>query len=718
MSARLIGAALLCTTAMVSPSQAKAGPILGFLQGFVYAASAGAIGVAGIGGAGFLAGATAGYYATRTIAGQLLLSVGLSAVSQYLTRRRAAPPSERFANFSQPISYAETAYGRLRKGGPLGFTGFARGDDVVTGKSGSKRHYSPVLAMHSCKGVVEHWLGDRVVQVDADGTVTTDPPGDHYRIRFFTGQAGQAADPDLVARFAEITAAHDFVGLTGAHIWARRASDSDFSDVYPDGREAAYAPVFDGHDQVYDPRDTTYKWTRNAALIIAHWLTTIIGAQVDWSEVAAEADVADQTVTIKGGGTRARWTIDGAISDDQDFEDQRAQFMAAADAWMYERPDGKVGFRLGRWEAPSLTLTERDFLSLERSSGSAQGAPNSIAVRYTEPANDYKESVTADLTWDPAAAETREEPEAYLITEHNQAFRVQRRLLALKHPESSLRGTVGMIGYRLIGRRFVTVDHAIYGTGHYEIQRLARNADGFTFDFDAVEVEAGDFDPDVSAIEPDRPAYQRVVSDDTVPDLAGLTGQARPGGEILYTWTDPGDDNLLQRLRLRRSGETDWQQYDVPSGQQSFRARGLLDGEDYEAQGVNRTPAQRQSQTWQPPTPIVTRAVANATPPVAHTSFSASASGADAVLSFTAPNDGNYYATRIYRASGGGAAFSAATLVRTEFGIPSNADSWTDSAPGSGTWRYWIVPINQSGLPADDGTLPATASGPVNVTLP
>lgn len=77
-------------------------------------------------------------------------------------------------------------------------------------------------------------------------------------------------------------------------------------------------------------------------------------------------------------------------------------------------------------------------------------------------------------------------------------------------------------------------------------------------------------------------------------------------------------------------------------------------------------------------------------------------------VSFTAPNDPNYYATRVYR--GTTTTFADATLVRTEYGIPSNADSWVDAGLSAGTYYYWVAPINGSGVEG-------AATGPESETV-
>ena len=179
---------------------------------------------------------------------------------------------------------------------------------------------------------------------------------------------------------------------------------------------------------------------------------------------------------------------------------------------------------------------------------------------------------------------------------------------------------------------------------------------------------------------------------------------------IEYSWPAQPDD-LKQRLRYRAPtvGLPDWQEIDVAAGQTSIVISGLIDGADYEAQLRNRTTAGRLS-SWIPETPLTVTAVANSDPPPAVTGFGATASGSSVDLDWTAPNSPLYVAARIYRATGASAVFGDAGLVRVEFGAPNIADSWTDAAPGSGDHRYWIEPVNGSGIA---GPL----SGPADVTI-
>lgn len=77
-------------------------------------------------------------------------------------------------------------------------------------------------------------------------------------------------------------------------------------------------------------------------------------------------------------------------------------------------------------------------------------------------------------------------------------------------------------------------------------------------------------------------------------------------------------------------------------------------------------------------------------------------------MSWTSPNDSNYSGARIYR--GTSATFSAATLIATEFGPPNAADSYQDTGLAAGTYYFWAVPINASGVEGN-------ASGPETETV-
>jgi hypothetical protein len=670
---------------------------------------AGALGVAG----GSALAATAAYAAGASFAGTVVggflvrtvVGIGLSLLAAKLFSPGIGtpPPSDRMVNFAQAKSYAEYVYGRARKGGPLGFTGF----------TDSKRYYVPILAAHEIEGFIEHWLDERVVTLNSETdtsltNITTAPIAGYGRVDAFDGSSGQTANSGLVSAFTEITSSHDFEGLAGATIWAKRPPQSEFSKVYPNGRQWSYAPVIDGANDIYDPRDLSTGYSNNAALVLAHWIVNRLGRQVDWDEVGDEADVADISVTNAESETQALWTLNGVISDEQEFESQRAQMAAACDAFIYERTDGKVGFKLGRWITPTVTLSADDCFALELSEGQwGSNAVDEVVVTYVEPQNAWRETPSGTWVENDVTIPVRDEPQLYMINNHNQAARIAKRIAKMKRSQYQLRATIGMNGYELIGQRFFRLVHAEMGIDEYfEVGELVReNVSQFTLT--ANSVSSTDFDFVAATEEPTRPDYGSVTNNDDIPDVAGLSASTVDAGGIDFSWTAT-DASLVQQVQLRVQGETEWQIVTAAEGENQVRVTGLIDGETYEYQARNRTGSYRVGD-WAPTTPGTITVIANSTAPGDLTAFTATVNGLDVDIDFTAPNDANYFGTRIYRADDS-TDFNDAILVHTEYGIPSSADSWTDIGVGSGGWSYWAEPINSSGVA---GTL----EGPESVTI-
>ena len=685
---RLARFLLLCTVAL--PAQpAQAGPVVAFAQGI--AAALGAYGAAGaatataIGGGAALGASVGGFLFGGSVLGNLVLSLGASVLSKALAPKQqqaSQSPAVLQRNYAQDLSEMQFVYGRVKKGGPFSFTAF----------SNSTRYYGVLIAAHSTRGVVAHYLDDREVAVNAAGMATTAPyAGKHVYIATYNGGANQAVPSVLDYKFAAFTAEDDFRGLSHAVLYARRVANDLISEVYPNSREPEYAPIWDGHDRVYDPRTDSYGWTQNAALIIAAEARRF-GKSVHWPSVAAEADICDQIVENGDGGTQPRWTINGVFGGTEKWETVRARLEMACDAFFFERTDGLLGFYVGQYIAPSVTLIDGDFLSLVAASGD-QGpdVTGSVAVSYVEPIYSYAEQLSAAyVVADDGARAT---PEAYLIDSHNQALRVAKRAALRARPDFSVSGTIGFIGYELIGQRFARIQHAEAGWDMViEITKLVRRDDRISFDFEGVSVRAEDFDFDAVAEEPARPLRAVVDSDDAVAVPTGLSGTARSGSVIVWSWPDQGDSSLRQELRWREAGATDWQHVYAAVGQTSVFVGGLADGVTYEANLRSRSSGGPIS-GWSDV--VLCAAVANSVAPAPVSGFAAVLDGAP-VISWTAPNDPNFWAARIYRSTDS-ASFSAAQLVRTEYGGIGGADSWVDAAAQAGVHRYWIAAINASG---------------------
>lgn len=716
-------AALLSTSCLSTP--AEAGPVIPFIQGVWVGLTTGAAAGAGISGA-FAVGMNAGAWLVGgSFLSRVVVSIGMSALAQSLAPKPQMPsPPEIMANYAQDVSWQDRVYGRVRKGGPYALAAYSSAS--MTTPLGSdnrrKRHYGVIIAAHSTLGPVQHYLDKWPVETDANGWVLTDPvlwrnpPAKstdyHGSIRTYTGHSGQGADPVWRATFPEVSESDDFSGLSYAALSAARPSMEEFQNIYPGGREWAYAPVWDGCDTVYDPRTDSRSWSNNAALVIAD-VATWFGKEVDWDEVAAEADISDQLVTNRDGGTQRRWTINTVLRSDMTWEQVRAHLMMCCDAWFYERPDGKLGFKVGAYSAPTLTLTDEDFLSLSiRHKATGPDEVGSYALRYVEPARDWSGEVSGAVVLNPLG--DRSEEECNGVDSHNQAWRIIWRWAKAAQPEWQVSGTLKVIGYDCIGERFLRIRHAEAGIDCVvEVAMLSRNAGSHTFSIEAASVDPGDFDPDALALEPPRTLRATISEDRIVTAPGSLSGSVIEGtggvAMIEYVWPAQPED-LRQQLRFRSPGAgiADWQMIDVGAGQSTQVLSALVDGQDYEAQIRNRTGGNRVS-AWVPEAPLVLRAVANSVPPAAMQHFTGAAAGSSVGLAFIPPNDPVYAAARIWRATNS-TSFDDAVHVGTEYGAPNLADEWSDPAPGVGDHSYWIEPLNGSGIAG-------SRSGPVTITI-
>ena len=382
-------AVLLATTCLAAPSEANAAPLTAFIGGFLNAMGAATWLASGAVGA-WTAGFSVGTFFGGSLIARTVLSIGLSSLIEQAVRPKQQPPSAVMTNFAQPVSYQERGYGRVRKGGPFAFTA----------RLGTQRHYGVIIAAHRTKGPVTYWMDKREVTIDGTGNVLTAPIAGYANVRTYRGIPGQAADPVWTANFSEVTASHNFAGLSYIACTAIKPKSSLFSEVMPSGREWALTPVWDMDDWVYDPRDSTRKWTDNLALVIGREAERF-GKTVLPAVLAREADACDVVVGNGDGGTQKLWTFNGIFDSSMSWETVRSTLMLAGDVFFYEERDGSLGFMVGRYQTPTITLTDHDFQSLTIDEGQlGPSVPGEFVTRYVEPARDYLETPSGAIVFE------------------------------------------------------------------------------------------------------------------------------------------------------------------------------------------------------------------------------------------------------------------------------------------------------------------------------
>lgn len=710
---KMIYVALLMGTTALYPSEARAmPPVLGFLGGVILGTTGITTGLIGLGTIGAV---NLGFTIGSSILGGFLIntaiSLGISALAAALRPRPPVPnPGAKLVNLRQSITYFEHVYGRMRKGGPIAFWQSKKG----------VRYYDIILAARQIAGIYRWYADERIFTIDGNGNAIEDgfksQGTSRLRVVPYLGGPGQTAPALLETNFPEWTSAHNMDGLAHVVALATNVRAEDFSFIFPTGREPAITPVIDGY-LCYDPRDGQTRWTTNAALILADWITSPDGLDrdVDWQQVAIEADVADQIILDRNGNPVPKWQLCGSYSSAEEREAVRSAMCVACDAFIYEDADGVVAFNLGRYMTPVVTVVDDDILSVQYSEGQpGTDVANAFTVEYTEADIGYRENASAPyVVIDPAAAYEEDALSLYWIPNHNQAVRVAKRLLMSSRAKYRASIVMKYHGVRLIGQRFFRLQHAEFGLDMvFEVDRLSRGEDGVTWTVECHSVEASDFAFNSAIEEPERPLRTDISDDTDIPEPVNVAATSQPyaGSVSIYvTWDAPEQDSLFHQVRFRTTSPVgEWTTLNAPAGQDHQYITGLLDNRQYDIQ-VRAVASTGRGSDWTPEPPITVTAQVDPVAPSPVTGVSATGGSGVVDLAWTAPNSSNYFGARVFRNTSND--IGTASLVATEYGAPNMADGYQDVGLSAGIYYYWIVAINGSGVGASP-----VATGSVTVT--
>jgi hypothetical protein len=161
----------------------------------------------------------------------------------------------------QAITGRRVIYGEAKVSGAINYFGSSSSNKYL--------HIVLVLATHQCNYMGTTWFNDDAIypdDLDANGNVISGKYAGKARIKKHLGQAGQIADPDLVAEISEITS--DFIGNEQTYIYVRLEKDDT---LYKSG-----LPNIQQHTQgalVYDPRTSTSYWSPNSVLCLRDYMT-------------------------------------------------------------------------------------------------------------------------------------------------------------------------------------------------------------------------------------------------------------------------------------------------------------------------------------------------------------------------------------------------------------------------------------------------------------
>ena len=671
-----------------------------------------------------------------TLVGSAIIGAALLGASLLLNAFNPGPrtpePSDRQATIRQSTGPRIRFYGRNKVGGTLAF---------FESKGGLL--YSLItLNEGEISQVREIWLNDQKVTVDSDGYVIEEPYRFTHsvttgtwpfqsttttsykvaRILFKNGSPTQTAYAQLVSAFPGlVTADHRLRGVATCLAIFQEVPAEKIGEVYPQGNPGVR--IVGDMSLVKSVRTGARIYSDNPADCIYDYLTGrddagfpygagLPESMVNLASFQAFANLSDQDVPKKGGGTVKRYRLAGGYGLNEEMRTVLGRMCRVCDADLYVDGDGKVAIRGGRWVAPQLTLDadQGHIISADFQRGrAALVAFNELTIKYTDPAQDYME-VEAERWVDGGNVTLRgkvlaQSFDLQMAPEHAQARRVGKIHTHKSNPEWSGTIITNFYGLNALGEETVTIKFGPMGIDTtFAIQsiRILDDLTGVQMQVASLSAAAYAWDAELEEGTPPgvAPDTSSPVALDPPADITAATEQiiiegSTVGVRIVVGWTMPDRPALRQHAQFRPAPSGAWQDMQTAEGG-GFAVSGAVDdGGTYDYRVRTLSPGGTPGDWSAIGTITVT---SDPTPTGVATGVSAVGGAGEITFNWTAPNSPNYAAARLYVNAIDDT--TGATLVATEYGAPNAVDSRAISGFAAGTYYGFVVAINGSGIEA------------------
>lgn len=301
----------------------------------------------------------------------------------------------------EPISFRRIIYGGVRVGSIIT-------DMALTGTNNEYLHLILTIAGHEVDtlGVADPsihraiYLDGTVVELRLEGTTWHPVPGNKYRahmlVEFDLGDPTNSSQPfpsfhtDAPAHW---TSNHRQQGCAKVHL--RIVWDAT---LFPSGIPQSIAFNVFGK-KVFDPRSSTTAFSSNPALCVRDFLTDtqygmgVDAATIDDASVIAAANICDEAVNLKAGGTQPRYTCDGTF-DSSIPRGQVLASMVASMAGFVNAPGDKWRIFAGAYTDPVMSLTDSDLRGPIKWDArvSRRDLANAVKGTFTGPENVWQPS--------------------------------------------------------------------------------------------------------------------------------------------------------------------------------------------------------------------------------------------------------------------------------------------------------------------------------------
>lgn len=498
-------------------------------------------------------------------------------------RPQLPSPSQVKIPLRQTIAPRQSGFGRARLSGPYMLFEEYQGDSY------------DVIAVHdgAIDAIETRWLHDDAVTVGTasiHSTSFTDAvlftsPTDQYtnaiRWNDNLGAASQTAHPAITDN-PEWGAAHRGDGVASIGLRAYGVKSERFGDVYPyalprPSVTARLQACFDPREASHDPADeSTWAWSDNPVLeLLTYLIRTNMGGmgfdyarRIEPSEAAwiAAANVCDESITLKAGGTHKRYTAGGVYLHNNDPVDVITELTKAMDGWMSESGDGSLTIVAGKYYAPTVAITDDHILSYNwQRFRPDEAAVNELNGSYTSPAHKYEE-VQGDPWIDQDDIDERGQVRSQQISlpwvqSHGQHRRLLKR--AMKRLTAA-QGTIitNLYGLQAMGERYIRIQNSDVSS----MANIVAEVQGLKIDFENqrveiafIEVDATLDDWNAATEEGDAPPVGGAVAVSVIgaPTIASVAVLSSGGLRMQVNVDTPNAAFVTYLVRYRRSNGDD-----------------------------------------------------------------------------------------------------------------------------------------------------------------
>lgn len=489
--------------------------------------------------------------------------------------------------------------------------GYSIGDSVSVSGFAPDRTWNGVYIVDSTPTATTFTVTESNLPTSATSTgggtatksVTTTATGSYARIFHHFGSDSQAADARLISECGW-TAAHQLKGI--AYIYVRLEWNPE---VFPTGIPNISAVV--KGKKVYDPRTTLTAWSDNWALCVRDYLASDYGFNAASGEIndayfTAAANIADESVALKAGGTEARYTCNGVVDTAAGPLDNLANLLTAG--------AGAVTYVQGQFR---LHAAAYDSSSGELNLGMLAGEVqldarvsrkelfNAVRGTYVDPdklwqATDFPPVTNATYEAQDNGEQIFKDFELPFTTGAERAQRLAK--IALEKGRQGIRVTlpVNHSALKYSVYDVVTLTNAYLGwdAKPFRIMKWAIQFPGpillslqeessASYDWNSGEATTIDAAPDTNLPNPFVVSIPVGVSAASGTDQLSIAGDGTVISRILVRWS-PSTDSFVRsggatQVQFKRADLSEWQDAPPPVGDstQTFIA-GVDDGEPYD----------------------------------------------------------------------------------------------------------------------------------------